>query len=175
MNGWVIECSGCTFPWLCQHISWLRSQLNEFQIQNNSKTALNSGRLHLQLISLLPFSSAWAHCPATDSEKPPWAPMSFQTCFQQRGWHVNTPEMTHAATFPRRSITLGVRLKGCLDELKHGAFPTRSWRLCVSKKIKRKKRKEATNKLGTRGGCRAHQLAEKMRKFVPDAPVRMND
>lgn len=31
-------------------------------------------------------------------------------------------------------------------------------------------------KLGTRGGGNgAHQLAVKMRKFVPDAPVRMND
>lgn len=53
----------------------------------------------------------------------------------------------------KRSITFAARLKGCLDELKHQAFPTRSWRLCVSRK---KKRKEEKNKLGTRGGKIEH-------------------
>lgn len=43
----------------------------------------------------------------------------------------------------KHSATFAARLKGCLDELKHRAFLTRSWRLWVSRKKKRRGKKRS--------------------------------
>jgi len=69
----------------------------------------------------------------------------------------------------KHNITFSVKVKGCLDELKPQAFQTCSGRLCGHLG-------EINVSYGTRGVKNTVcQLAGKMRKFVPDAPVRTND
>lgn len=100
---------------------------------------------YVQLISLLSIHDVISgHYPITDLENLISSNVIADVSSVARLARQFSQNDTHAgiAQTLKRSITVGARLKGCLDELKHQAFPTHSWRRCVSRKKKRRKKKE---------------------------------
>lgn len=115
---------------------------------------LHSDTLYMLLISLLPFPVVciWPlsqhRLRETTISSKVIADMSSEARLTRQCSQNDTHDFAQTL---KRCITFGGRLKGCLDELKHQTFLTRSWLLCVSQKSKGEK-----NKLGTRGGKIEH-------------------
>lgn len=118
---------------------------------------LHSDTLYMQLISLLPFPVVciWPlshhRLRETTISSKVITDMSSAARPTRQGSQNDTHDFAQTL---KRGVTFGARLKGCSDELKHRAFLTRSWLLCVSQKKKVKEKKK--NKLGTRGGKIEH-------------------